>query len=163
MLSRPDDSLFPLVAAWQSAAGERRQEARADHGGLAAARRPDDADQRSPGQPGDEFRDELLPAEEEVRVLDVEAREPLERTVLQVDRPLAPEPAECPLEVDDVARQGCLSRTPLLPAGLGPASRLLEALARLGPEQLLHRFVYAQRHASGLRAQLEEGQGRGSL
>ena len=68
---------------------ERRKQAGAEQRRLAAARRPDEREQRRVREPRDELVDEPLTAEEELRVLGLERREPLERADVATARPLA--------------------------------------------------------------------------
>jgi hypothetical protein len=69
----------PSLAARQHAGGQRCEQARAQRGGLAAARRPDDAQQRRAGQARHHLGHEPLAPEEDPGVVDVERSEPLER------------------------------------------------------------------------------------
>src|SRR4051794_38325603 len=77
MLPGADEHLRPLLAAREHAAGERRQEAGAQDGGLAAAGWADDAEQRGADEARDELGDEPLAAEEVGRVDDLERGESL--------------------------------------------------------------------------------------
>ena len=69
----------PAVAAGEHAVVQRRQQAGLERRRLAAARRPDDAQQRGAGEPRDHLGDEALAAEEDVGVVDFERGEALER------------------------------------------------------------------------------------
>ena len=59
-LARAQQRLAPAVGPRERAAGQRRQQPRAQGRGLAAARRPDDHEQRRAGQPRDELAEEPL-------------------------------------------------------------------------------------------------------
>ena len=79
MLARPNQHLRPLVDARQNPAGQRRQQSGPHDGGLAAARRSYDPEQRRADRPRDQLGDEPLASEEVPGVGDVEAGEALER------------------------------------------------------------------------------------
>ena len=117
--------------------GERGQQAGAQDRRLAAARRPDDAEQRRADEPGDELGDEPLAAEEVRRVGDLERREPLERAhdrravVARQRGALARR-----LQLDDVAGQLGLHRAQLGAAGRGPPGDRAHPARRLAPRPL---------------------------
>ena len=79
MLAGPHDDRPPVLAAGEHAIRQRGQQTRAHHGGLAASRRADNAEQRRPDEPGDQFGRQAFAAEEVLRVVDVEGREAFER------------------------------------------------------------------------------------
>ena len=79
LLAGADQRLRPVVAAGQHAARQRRQQPGSDHGGLAAARRADDGEQRRADEPRDQLGDEPLAPEEVRGVVGVEGRQPLVR------------------------------------------------------------------------------------
>ena len=80
VLARAQQREPPALAARQHPGGQRGQQARAQRRGLAAARRADDAHQRRTGEPRHHRRHKPLAPEEERGVLDLERRQPLERT-----------------------------------------------------------------------------------
>ena len=116
----------PAPAAGQHTAGEGREQTGAQDGGLAAARRADDAEEAGADEAGDELGDQPLAAEEVVGVDGLEARQTLERAdalgcrasrrVRARERPrlLAHE-----LEVDHLACQLGLDLAQVAPAGGG--------------------------------------------
>ena len=80
VLARPDEHLAPALAAGQHACGQGREQAGAQHRGLAAARGADDAEQAGADESGNQLGDEPLAAEEVVGIGGLEAGEPLEGT-----------------------------------------------------------------------------------
>ena len=142
MLARPHDDPLPVLAPRDHTAGERREQSRADDRRLAAAGRPDDAEQRGADEPRDELRDEPLAAEEVRRVRLLERRQALERA----DDPVAVlaaglGPLVGGLELDDAARELVLEGPQLGAAGRNAPRR---PLAR----PLAGGVVYAARHAA---------------
>ena len=79
MLAGAQQSQSPALAARQHAARQRGEQARAQRRGLAATGRADDPEQRRADEPRDELGDEPFAPAEDLRVVDVERREALER------------------------------------------------------------------------------------
>ena len=102
----------PALAAGQDAGRQPREQASPQRGGLAAPRGSDDTRQRRTGEPRDHLGDEPLAAEEELGVLHLERRQPLERadhgTVVQTRAGLRAFPLR--VQLDDAAHQIVLGR-----------------------------------------------------
>ena len=78
VFSRAYQDHGPLVATRQHAVPEGRDQPGAHRRGLPAPRRTDDAEERGPCETRNQLRDQTLASEEQVRIVDVEGREPLE-------------------------------------------------------------------------------------
>ncbi len=163
MLARPDDGLHPLLGPGERTTRERRREPGPHDGGLAAARRPDDPEQRRSRQARHELGNDLLPPEERVGIGDVEARQALVRTRLLCGRSVRLDSAESPLEVDDAAGEVGLGGAQLLAADGGAQRGLLETAARLGAQPFGDDLVDAQGNASGLLEHCVERQPDGRI
>jgi hypothetical protein len=79
LVARAHERDRPGIATGEHAVVERWQQTGLERRRLAAARRPDDAEQRCAREPRDHLGDEALAAEEDVGVLDLERGEALER------------------------------------------------------------------------------------
>ena len=108
--------LRPVVAAGQHAARQRRQQPGSDHGGLAAARRADDGEQRRADEPRDQLGDEPLAPEEVRGVVGVEGRQPLVRAGDRRLVVLRRETLADDLELGDAAGEVVLERPRLAAA-----------------------------------------------
>ena len=148
----------PVLAPRQRTLRQGGQQSRTEHGRLAAAGRPHDAQQRRADETGDHLAHEPLAAEEELSIGDVERGEALERAddnvalVLYRLVPLARN-----LQLDYVVGQLGLDRTQLGATG-GRASRRGTDLARcFAARPLARHLVDAARNAA---ARVEQPLGR---
>ena len=123
----------PALAPGEHAGGERGQQARAHRGGLAASRRPDDAEQARPRHARDDLGHQPLAPEEVAGVVDVEGLQALVGAAGR-GRARAATVAQR-VEVDDVAGELVLDRAQLdavLRGAARPLADLLDGLA-VGP------------------------------
>ena len=141
--------LRPVLAAGQHPAGQRRQQAGAQDRRLAAARRPDDAEQRRADEAGDELGDEPLASEEVARVGDVVGGQALERADDRHIVAVAPPAALARLlQVDDAAGQLGLDRAQLGAAGDRTIGDRADVAGRLAARPLPGDLVHAPRDAA---------------
>ncbi len=125
-LARAQQEAPPALAARKHSPGEGGEEARAEDGRLAAARRADDAEESASDEAGDELGDEPFAAEEVVGVGRLEARETLERADSLGGNSGrsgrsgdGPRPLSHHLEIDDLAGQFGLDLAQLAAARCG--------------------------------------------
>ena len=162
---RAGAALAPRLAARQHAAGERGQQAGPQHGGLAAARRSDDGEQRRPDEPCHELGDELLAPEEVLGVVDVEAASPLNGQMTRVSLVGAASSSarscvDC--SADDAARELRFQR-PRLHAARGRAARDgVDPPRGLALRPLARDLVHAARHAAAGAQERFDGTPRGA-
>jgi hypothetical protein len=124
--------------------------------GRRPARRPE---QRRADQSGDDLCDELLTAEEERRVDDLEGGEPFEWTHYRRFAVANQRGAlTCGVKRDDVAGQLDFHRTQLVSAGRGPPGDCADSSCRLAPGPLTRELVDAGRYADAGVKQPLDGQ-----
>jgi hypothetical protein len=161
VLAGTDQRPRPPLAAGQDAARERVQEAGADDRGLAAARWPDHAQQRSADEPGDDLGDEPLAPEEVFGVVDVVRGEALVRAD---GRPLVlggqhGGAIARRLEVADAHRQLGVPRAGLAAARRRSARRRIHSPGGFAAGPLARRLVDATRDAVARGEQPVDGHG----